>query len=103
MSLTLPEKFKNMKAFYDRMIGLLLKDFPQVFEPFDDAVSDAHIETTKTLTHKIKGAAGNLDLAGVYESAAAFEASLRAGAPDRAHYDKFVAACEALRADPAVT
>ena len=96
MAIVTPAKFKGKEAFYEKMLRIFIKDpLPQQWLSFDQAIAD--VETTKKLVHTIKGTAGNLDIADVYQSALQFEASLRNGAPDKGLYQALIDACDALK------
>jgi HPt (histidine-containing phosphotransfer) domain-containing protein len=95
MEIKTPDKFKGKDAFYLKMLRMLVRDFPDEWKSFDAVVAD--MENSKTYIHKIKGAAGNLDMKPVYESAVAFEASMRNNTPDSGLYKAFIDACEDLR------
>jgi len=95
MGIVTPERFKGKEAFYEKMLRLFVKDLPEAWASFDDAVKD--VEGTKTSVHKIKGVAGNLDLAEVYQCALQFESSLRGGEPDKYLYQMLIDACGDLR------
>jgi HPt (histidine-containing phosphotransfer) domain-containing protein len=55
------------------------------------------MENTKVNVHKIKGVAGNLDIAELYQCALQFETSMRNGQPDGDLYQMFVDACVGLK------
>lgn len=96
MAIITPAKFKGKEAFYEKMLRIFVKDpLPQSWPSFEEAAADA--ENTKKLVHTIKGTAGNLDIADVYQAALKFEASLRNGAPDKELYQALIDACEALK------
>jgi len=96
LAIVTPTKFKGKEAFYEKMLRMFVKDpLPEQWLSFDQAVAD--IENTKKLVHTIKGTAGNLDIADVYQSALRFETSLRNGAPDKELYQALIDVCDALK------
>jgi HPt (histidine-containing phosphotransfer) domain-containing protein len=96
VAIVTPAKFKGKEAFYEKMVRMFVKDpLPQQWLSFDEAVAD--VENTKKLVHTIKGTAGNLDIADVYQSALQFETSLRNGTPDKELYQALVDTCDALK------
>jgi HPt (histidine-containing phosphotransfer) domain-containing protein len=95
LGIVTPERFKGKEAFYEKMVRLFVKDLPETWAAFDDAVGD--MEGTKVFVHKIKGTAGNLDLTEVYQSALQFEGSLRGNEPDKSMYQTLIDACNAVR------
>jgi HPt (histidine-containing phosphotransfer) domain-containing protein len=90
-----PAKFKGKEAFYEKMLGLFVKDLPDTWATFDEVVTD--IENMKALVHKIKGTAGNLDIMEVYQCALQLETALRNNEPDRDLYQMFIDACSYLK------
>jgi HPt (histidine-containing phosphotransfer) domain-containing protein len=96
LAIVTPDKFKGKEAFYEKMLRMFVKDpLPAQWPSFDDAAADA--ENTKKLVHAIKGTAGNLDIADVYQAALRFETSLRGGAPDSELYRALIDTCDALK------
>jgi HPt (histidine-containing phosphotransfer) domain-containing protein len=96
LAIVTPAKFKGKEAFYEKMVRMFVKDpLPAQWLSFDQATAD--VEATKKLVHTIKGTAGNLDIAGVYQAALQFEASLRNGAPDEGLYRALIEVCDALK------
>jgi len=78
------------------MLRMFVEDpLPQEWLSFEQAVADA--ENTKKLVHTIKGTAGNLDIADVYQAALQFETSLRNGTPDKGLYQALIDVCDALK------
>jgi HPt (histidine-containing phosphotransfer) domain-containing protein len=96
LAIVTPAKFKGKEAFYEKMLRIFVKDpLPQQWLSFDQAAAD--VENTKKLVHTIKGTAGNLDIADVYQAALRFETSLREGAPDKELYQALIDACDAVK------
>jgi len=90
-----PARFKGKEVLYEKLIKMFIKDLPAEWSPYSAAIAD--MENTKAFIHKTKGTAGNLDSKEVYTAAMEFESSLRADAPSEELYNKFVAACNALK------
>jgi HPt (histidine-containing phosphotransfer) domain-containing protein len=90
-----PARFKGKEALYEKLIKMFIKDLPDEWSAYGTAIAD--MESTKAFVHKIKGVAGNLDSREIYEAALEFESSLRADAPQEELYNKFIAACDALK------
>jgi HPt (histidine-containing phosphotransfer) domain-containing protein len=90
-----PDRFKGKDAFYQKMLRLLVKDFPETWKAFDDFIAD--LEGAKSYVHRLKGAAGNLDMTPIYETAVQLEASLRNNAPDSGLYQKLIETCDDLK------
>lgn len=95
MGIEVPARFKGKEALYEKLVKMFVKDLPDNWSAYADAIAD--MENTKAFVHKIKGVAGNLDSKEIYESAVEFEKTLRADAPQEELYNKFIAACEALK------
>lgn len=85
-------RFGGNKALYEKALVELTRLFPKTWPDFDQALKDQ--EATASFVHKLKGASGNLAEQEVYQGCADFEASLRAGTPDRMLYEDLVAACK---------
>jgi len=96
LAIVTPAKFKGKEVFYEKMLRMFVKDpLPQEWLSFEQAVAD--VENTKKLVHTIKGTAGNLDIADVYQAALQFETSLRNGTPDKGLYQTLIDVCDALK------
>ena len=95
MGIEVPARFKGKEALYEKLIKMFVRDLPQEWSAYDAAIAD--MENTKAFVHKMKGTAGNLDSKEIYETAVEFEKSLRDNAPQEELYNKFTAACDALK------
>jgi HPt (histidine-containing phosphotransfer) domain-containing protein len=90
-----PAKVKGKEAFYEKRRRMFVATLPENWPDFDTATPD--IENLKVQVHTIKGTAGNLDVAEVYQCALQFETSIRNGQPDKFLYGMFVDACNDLK------